>query len=106
MGTCKDFAQQLMASAVRLGFSADVNPLDSAAEMLPSLANTTGVALVVTSTYNGTPPDNARKFAKWADSLSASSLEGVRFGLLGVGNSNWKTYQAFPKRTLRALEAA
>jgi cytochrome P450/NADPH-cytochrome P450 reductase len=57
-----------------------------------------GAVLFVTSTYNGEPPDNALRFAKWLPSAAAGSgVAGLPFAVLGVGNSQWATYQAFPR---------
>ena len=68
--------------------------LDQVVDKLP---NTDSPVLIVSSTYNGAPPDNAVKFNKWMTSLKEGSLNGMRFGVFGVGNSNWEsTYQKFP----------
>jgi len=53
--------------------------------------------VVVTSTYNGLPPDNAKKFKAWLQGQQSGSLAGLRFATFGLGNSQWHTYQQFPK---------
>jgi cytochrome P450/NADPH-cytochrome P450 reductase len=60
--------------------------------------------LFVTSTYNGEPPDNALRFAKWLPAAAAAAggageaaAQGLPYAVLGVGNSQWATYQAFPR---------
>ena len=64
-----------------------------------------GAAVVVTSSYNGQPPDNAGKFAAWIDD-AATSAAGVRYTVFGCGNRDWAaTYQAVPTRIDAALEA-
>jgi len=61
--------------------------------------------VVVTSSYNGQPPDNAAKFCTWADD-PATSLAGVRYTVFGCGNRDWAaTYQAVPTRVDDALAA-
>jgi cytochrome P450/NADPH-cytochrome P450 reductase len=61
--------------------------------------------VVVTSSYNGQPPDNAAKFAAWIDE-AATSAAGVRYTVFGCGNRDWAaTYQAVPTRIDAALEA-
>jgi cytochrome P450/NADPH-cytochrome P450 reductase len=66
-----------------------------------------GAVLFVTSTYNGEPPDNAVCFAKWmagaaaaaagAAAAAAGAAAGLPYAVLGVGNSQWATYQSFPR---------
>ena len=49
------------------------------------------------SSYEGQPPDNARRFLGWARGLAAGELEGVRYAVFGNGNRDWaRTYQAVP----------
>jgi len=104
MGNCKGIAEQSAAAAKVYGFHPVLAPLDQAIGELPALAAAKGLALIVTSTYNGTPPDNARKFSKWAE--TSSDLSGLQVGVLGIGNSNWKTFQAFPRKVMADLKAA
>eukprot|EP00192_Tetraselmis_astigmatica_P002117 CAMPEP_0117660210 /NCGR_PEP_ID=MMETSP0804-20121206/6847_1 /TAXON_ID=1074897 /ORGANISM="Tetraselmis astigmatica, Strain CCMP880" /LENGTH=1063 /DNA_ID=CAMNT_0005466925 /DNA_START=281 /DNA_END=3472 /DNA_ORIENTATION=- len=107
MGNCKGLAEQLAAAARLNGFTPTMATLDSATEWLQQPAEKPLLAVVVTSTYNGTPPDNARAFSKWAEALPEGSLAGkLRFGVLGVGNSNWKSFQAFPRKVVADMAAA
>jgi cytochrome P450/NADPH-cytochrome P450 reductase len=63
--------------------------------------------VILTASYEGQPPDNARQFTAWLDALSADALKGVRYAVFGCGNRQWaRTYQAVPKRFDAALEAA
>jgi hypothetical protein len=108
-GMCEDFAQQLAAKARGAGFTVTVGSLDLAiaggggSGGLP----TTGAVAVLTSTYNGMPPDNAVAFSKWLGAAAPGSQAGVRYAVFGVGNSQWAaTFQAFPKRVDGLLTAA
>ena len=75
--------------------------LDDAVGELP----TEGAVVVVTSSYNGQPPDNAGRFCTWVDD-AASSAAGVRYTVFGCGNRDWAaTYQAVPTRVDAGLEA-
>ena len=66
-----------------------------------------GAVIVVTASYEGHPPDNARQFLPWVEGLPADALAGVRFAVFGCGNQQWaRTYQAISKRTDAALEKA
>ena len=66
---------------------------------------TDGAVVVVTSSYNGQPPDNAAKFCTWVDE-PGDLAAGVRYTVFGCGNRDWAaTYQAVPTRVDAALEA-
>ena len=77
-------------------FSTAVAPLDAPAGDLPR----EGAVVVVTASYNGTPPDNAARFCDWLRGLDGGPepLRGVRYTVFGCGDRNWAaTYQAVPK---------
>lgn len=96
LGSSEDVAQQLANDAGKNGFVPTVAPLDDYAGKLP----TDGAVVIVTASYNGTPPDNAAKFVQWlrGDSLGAEALRGVRYTVFGCGNSEWRaTYQSVPR---------
>ncbi|MEV4638974.1 cytochrome P450 [Actinoplanes sp. NPDC049548] len=100
LGTSEDLAQQLADRARRSGFDVTVQTLDELAGDLP----TDGLLAVVAASYNGKAPDNAQRFD--ALEIPAGALTGVRYAVLGNGNTQWATYQAFPKRIDAALAAA
>ena len=82
------------ATATDRGYTARTAGLDDAVGELP----TDGAVVVVTSSYNGQPPDNAAKFCAWVDD-AATSATGVRYTVFGCGNRDWAaTYQAVPTR--------
>jgi cytochrome P450/NADPH-cytochrome P450 reductase len=62
-GTCEELASVVAGKAAAAGFAAKTASLDSV--LKPGAAPLAGAVLVVTSTYNGTPPDNAAEFSKW-----------------------------------------
>lgn len=97
MGASQELAQTLARQARAHGFQPTVRELDACAGALP----TDGPLLIVTSTYNGSPPDNAAKFAAWLDGLGAhggTPLRALRYAVLGCGNKQWKTtFQKFPR---------
>lgn len=102
-GTSQDFAQRIANDAGRRGYSPTIGPLDDAAGGLP----TTGLVAIVASSYEGQPPDNARKFMTWTEGLQPGSLAGVRYTVFGNGNKDWaRTYQEVPKAIDARLEAA
>ncbi|HEY7975468.1 MAG TPA: cytochrome P450, partial [Ktedonobacterales bacterium] len=96
LGASEDLAHQVANGAVAHGYAATVAPLDDYAGKLP----TTGVVVIVTSSYNGTPPDNAAAFCAWVrdSTFAADALKGVRYTVFGCGNHEWTaTYQAIPQ---------
>lgn len=98
MGSSASLATRLAEEARHRGYDADVRPLDEAVGAMPR------AAVVVCSTYNGLPPDNAGAFVKWVD--GEPSLAGVRYAVFGCGNSDWRTFQAVPRRIDQRLAAA
>ncbi|WP_433826197.1 bifunctional cytochrome P450/NADPH--P450 reductase [Actinoplanes sp. CA-015351] len=100
LGTSEDLAQQLADRARRSGFDVSVQSLDQLAGDLP----TEGLLAVVTSSYNGKAPDNAQLFEDLE--IEPGALNGISYAVLGNGNTQWATYQAFPKRVEAKLANA
>jgi cytochrome P450 / NADPH-cytochrome P450 reductase len=99
----KDFAQRIANDAGRRGYSPSLASLDETAGGLPA----EGLVAIVASSYEGQPPDNARNFMTWTESLRPGDLDGVRYTVFGNGNKDWaRTYQAVPKAIDARLEAA
>jgi cytochrome P450/NADPH-cytochrome P450 reductase len=103
MGTCEEISSALCDEADRMGFDTSLDPLDAASSKGLSREC---INLIVTSTYNGQPPDNAKKFAEYLKTLQPGSLSGIKVAICGVGNSNWKSFQSFPCSIINALESA
>jgi cytochrome P450/NADPH-cytochrome P450 reductase len=102
-GSCEAFAQRIAGDAAAQGFSATAAAMDAYVERLP----TEGALVIVTASYEGKPPDNAQRFLAWLEGLPSTALAGRPYGVFGCGNRQWaRTYQAIPKRTDAALEAA
>lgn len=102
-GSCEMFANRIAGEAPGHGFRPTISPMDEFAGRLPR----TGAIVVITASYEGQPPDNARQFVAAADGLSAGALEGACYAVFGCGNRQWaRTYQAIPKRVDAALAAA
>jgi cytochrome P450/NADPH-cytochrome P450 reductase len=102
-GSAEAFAKRIVADAPAQGYAAQLATLDEYSGRLP----TCGPTLILTASYEGQPPDNARQFASWLDTLAPGDMNGVSFGVFGCGNRQWaRTYQAVPTRIDKALEAA
>ena len=82
MGTCEGLTQTVSNAASSRGFRAQVRPLDDATRYLTKDAPN----LIITSSYEGQPPDNACKFVDWIENAEEKDLAGVRFAVFGCGN--------------------
>ena len=100
LGTCRALAKQLAEEATDIGCVATVAPLDSAAGSLPDA----DAVLIVASSYNGQPTDDAHEFTTWLFGDGAALQSNPFYAVLGVGDHNWAdTYQAIPKRIYERL---
>ena len=91
-GTCHQIARRLAREATSMGLNAAITPLDSIVDALP-LA---GPLVIVSSSYNGAPPSNARRFLAHLKSGDAE-LSSMQVAVLGLGDPAWHlTYQAVP----------
>ncbi|KAK3986871.1 cytochrome P450 [Cladorrhinum sp. PSN332] len=93
-GTCKSFGEDLETSAPHhgLGVPLKVQSLDDAVENVPK----DRPMIIITSSYEGQPADNARNFVAWletraADPANNGLLAGVRYSVFGAGNKDWAT---------------
>ncbi|KAK4188550.1 cytochrome P450 [Podospora australis] len=100
-GTCKSFGEDLESTSRNFGLHAPskVQSLDDAVENLPK----DRPVVMITSSYEGQPADNARNFVAWLenrarDPANSELLTGVSYTVFGVGNRDWvATYHRIPK---------
>jgi len=108
LGTARELAEQIHAGAVAAGFDASLADLDDTVAALPR----SGLLIIVAATYNGRAPDSGRRFEAMLDAGDAAGYradelrDGLRIAMLGCGNSQWVTYQAFPRRVFDFFTAA
>ncbi|CAO3649127.1 unnamed protein product [Mucor hiemalis] len=107
-GSAQDYASQLASQAKRFGFkditlcSMDHWEAIEAGKYNKKNDSDKSRELVVicTATYNGYPPDSAESFNKFLDANKQAgnedALDGINYAVFGLGNRNWRTYQAFP----------
>ncbi len=94
LGTAERTARELSSIAGLLGVSSEIAPLDDWLGKLPK----EGAVLIVTASYNGKPPNNARKFVQWLEGAEEGELQGVNYVVFGCGDRNWaNTYQNVPR---------
>ncbi|WP_052353742.1 cytochrome P450 [Neobacillus jeddahensis] len=93
MGTAEGIARDLAVTARFKGFHSEIAPLDEFVRNLPK----EGLVVIISSSYNGNPPKNARKFVKWLKEGKSEELNGVTYAVFGCGDTNWaSTYQIIP----------
>ena len=103
LGTSEDIAEQIAADGKVRGFTSAAAPLDDYVHQLPK----EGAVVIVTASYNGTPPDNADTFCHWLTEkgLAADAFKGVNYTVFGCGNHEWAaTFQAIPRLVDSSLE--
>ncbi|KAJ6454166.1 fatty acid hydroxylase [Mycena sanguinolenta] len=93
-GTSEAFAQRIASEAPSYGFRPSIGTLDSALGKVPK----DGPVVIITSSFEGEPPDNAAQFIDWLRNIeSGNEFDNVRFAVFGCGNSDWKaTFQKIP----------
>ncbi|WP_197363785.1 cytochrome P450, partial [Streptomyces clavuligerus] len=101
LGTSRTLAADLADQGARHGFRTSLAPLDDA---VGALAPGQPV-LIVASSYNGRPTDDACRFVEWLESGAAPA--DVPYAVLGIGDRNWAaTYQRVPTLIDEQLTAA
>ncbi|KAI4171528.1 MAG: hypothetical protein LQ348_006921, partial [Seirophora lacunosa] len=107
MGTSESLVQALSRSAPTFGLDlVDVRDLDTATrdKTLP----TDKPLVIIIPSYEGRPPDNAKKFVAWIEQVASKGEKlpaGTRFTVFGVGNSDWThTFHKVPRLVDETLE--
>lgn len=114
-GTAQDYASSLAAQARSFGFKQvtlsemDKWKLLDTGKYEPRESGPQELVVICTATYNGQPPDTAERFNKFItektkDEKNSNLLKSLQFAVFGVGNKNWRTYQAFPRKVNESLE--
>jgi cytochrome P450/NADPH-cytochrome P450 reductase len=105
-GSCEAFAGRIASDAPQQGYAPTLGSLDDFTGRLAA-AHVDTPLIVVTASYEGQPPDNARQFVPWLEGLEAGALAGLKYAVFGCGNRQWaRTYQAIPIRIDAALTKA
>lgn len=81
-GTCEALAQRLASEARELDYSPKVEPMDYGVRTLSAAVP----VVVITASYEGQPPDQAKRFVEWVSNLSSGDLEGVKYAVFGCGH--------------------
>ncbi|EPZ31936.1 Cytochrome P450 domain-containing protein [Rozella allomycis CSF55] len=89
MGTCEEMASNFANHLRKSGANVEVRSLDNWNDL-----EDTKLAIIITSTYNGLPPDNAKKFDQNIKNLLLKSESKMK---------KLRTFQAFPKYVDKSL---
>lgn len=94
LGTAEGIAREIAETARYQGFVSEVAPMNERVGKLPK----DGAVFIVSASYNGKPPSNAREFVRWLEEVEPGELQGVRYAVFGCGDHNWaSTYQHVPR---------
>jgi cytochrome P450 / NADPH-cytochrome P450 reductase len=100
LGTAEGIATRLAQEGTERGYDVTLGSLDDYADQLPAKA-----AILVCSSYNGLPPDNAVKFHEWLEESGQEAFDDLSYTVFGCGNTEWATtYQSVPTELDAGLE--
>lgn len=91
-GNAKRVAESLIADAGARGLEARLLRAD--AYPLNALKRETQIVLVISTQGDGDPPDDARGFVEHLVGRRAPKLDGLRFAVLGLGDSSYAKFCA------------
>lgn len=102
-GTAAKYSSLLAEEAEEWDFDAKVVDL----EEYESYNLKENVCLFLMATYGeGDPTDNAKNFYKWLkeEAMDRESLKGLKFGVFGLGNTQYQHYNSMGRNTNKLLE--
>ena len=101
-GTCQTLAQRLAADAECHNYHGTILDMDSGICQIQQKT----LAVIITASYEGEPPDNASYFVHWM-SRQDLRLDRLEYSVFGCGHSDWaSTFQKIPKAVDEQLARA
>ncbi|WP_433753394.1 bifunctional cytochrome P450/NADPH--P450 reductase [Paenibacillus amylolyticus] len=101
LGTAEGIARELAEKGRSYGIPSAAASLNEWVGRLPRQ----GVVLIVTASYNGKPPQNAKAFVDWLKGAESEEARDVNYAVLGCGDRSWSgTYQSIPRLMDEKLE--
>lgn len=103
-GTAQDLAEHIWRESKIYHFCGKVTAMDK--YNVQSLINEKLVIFVCSTTGQGDEPDNMKTFWKFLlrKNLPINSLTGLRFGVLGLGDSSFSQFNFVAKRLNKRLQ--
>lgn len=104
-GTAQDVAERIGRESKRYHFQAKVQAMDDYCDDFASLLDAKIVIFVAATTGQGDQPDNMVKFwrALLKRSLPKNCLQGLKYSVLGLGDSGYAQFNYAAKRLNRRL---
>ncbi len=94
LGTSEGFAMQMAQMGEVNGFDVTLATMDEYAGNLPD----DGAVVIISSSYNGAPPNNAAKFVDWLKQAGPQAVHGLHYTVFGCGSRDWAaTFQEVPR---------
>uniref|UniRef100_A0A1I7Z9K3 Methionine synthase reductase n=1 Tax=Steinernema glaseri TaxID=37863 RepID=A0A1I7Z9K3_9BILA len=105
-GQAESIANQIFDHCNAIGLSPRLHTLDQNEKEF-HIENEPLVIIVISSTGDGDPPENAARFMRriCRKTLQSDFLAKTTFALLGLGDSNYSTFQGVPKKLEKQLVA-
>mmetsp|Transcript_23904 Transcript_23904/g.42315 ORF Transcript_23904/g.42315 Transcript_23904/m.42315 type:complete len:531 (-) Transcript_23904:74-1666(-) len=103
-GNCEEISSMVFEGCLLRGLPAERHCLGEINEKF-SLSRNDVVVIVTSSTGDGDIPDNGYAFLRWIRRVEDGSFSGLKFALLGLGDSNYNKFQGGPRTVKRLLEA-
>lgn len=102
-GTAQDLAEQIYRESKIYHFNGPVQPMDC--YDITNLINEVFVIFVCSTTGQGDEPDNMKSFWRFLlrRNLPGDSLSGLKFGVLGLGDSSYSKFNFVAKRLGKRL---
>lgn len=102
-GTAQDLAEHIWRESKMFYFKGTVLPMDS--YEINNLIHEKLVIFVCSTTGQGDEPENMKNFWKFLlrRNLPSNSLNGVQFGVLGLGDSSYTKFNFVAKRLNKRL---
>lgn len=98
-GQAESISKQIKERAELLGLRPRIYTLNENEKEF-HIENETLAVIVVSSTGDGDPPENASRFVRRISrkSLEPTFLQKLEYALLGLGDSNYSTFQGVPNK--------
>eukprot|EP00111_Clytia_hemisphaerica_P002252 TCONS_00006308-protein len=102
-GTAEDVAERIGRESRRRHLETTVSSLDD--YTIANLIQENVVVFVASTTGQGDPPDNMKKFWRFIlrKDLPGSSLNGINFAVLGLGDSSYLKFNFIAKKLCKRL---